>query len=188
MIDEKRKKEAQSNFSRYLQEGLLKKEHNDLAMNKYIENADISLKTANELMQSQLKPYLWVIVTSYYSMFYMANAVLLSYGYKTQDKIAHKVTSDALIVLVVDKIRKGLLEEYEDAKEDALEIASVKSEEIIGFYSMEMDKRSRFQYNMTETIQEQKANTSLKRAREFVIEIKKLLPEFKPAFKRGESL
>ena len=44
---------------------------------------------------------------------------------------------------------------------------------------MEMDKRSRFQYNMTETIQEQKANTSLKRAREFVIEMKKLLPEFK---------
>jgi len=60
-----------------------------------------------------------------------------------------------------------------------LEIASVKSEEIIGFYSMEMDKRSRFQYNMTETIQEQKANTSLKRAREFILEMKKLLPEFK---------
>lgn len=56
--------------------------------------------------------------------------------------------------------------------------------EIIAFYSMEMDKRSRFQYSMTETIQEQKANTSLKRAREFMLEMKKLLPEFK----RGESL
>ena len=110
MIDEKRKKEAQSNFSRYLQEGLLKKEHNDLAMNKYIENADISLKTANELMQSQLKPYLWVIVTSYYSMFSMANAVLLSYGYKTQDKIPHKVTSESLNFLNPYKPRKELFE------------------------------------------------------------------------------
>ena len=127
MIDEKRKKEAQSNFSRYLQEGLLKKEHNELAMNKYLENADLSLKTANELMQSPLKPYLWVIVTSYYSMFYMANAVLLSYGYKTQDKIAHKVTSDALIFLVLDKLRKELLEDYEAIQKDALEIANAKA-------------------------------------------------------------
>ncbi|MBU2589449.1 MAG: hypothetical protein KKF52_02680 [Nanoarchaeota archaeon] len=51
MISEKRKKEAQNNFTRYLQEGLLKKEHNELAMNKYKENADISLKTANELIK-----------------------------------------------------------------------------------------------------------------------------------------
>src|SRR3989338_6953700 len=124
MIDKKRKKEAQSNFSRYLREGLLKKEHNELAMNKYLENADLSLKTANELMQSPLKPYLWVIVTSYYSMFYMANAVLLSYGYKTQDKIAHKVTSDALIFLVLNKLKAGLFEDCEKIQKDALEIAS----------------------------------------------------------------
>ena len=34
-------------------------------------------------------------------------------------------------------------------------------------------------YEMTETIQEQKAKTSLKRAKEFMLEIKKLLPEFR---------
>ena len=45
-------------------------------------------------------------------------------------------------------------------------------------YSMEMNKRSRFQYNMAESVQEQKARTSLKRAKEFVLEMKKLLPEF----------
>ena len=175
MIDEKRKKEAQSNFSRYLQEGLLKKEHNELAMNKYLENADLSLKTANELMQSPLKPYLWVIVTSYYSMFYMANAVLLSYGYKTQDKIAHKVTSDALIFLILDKLRKELLEGYEAIQRDTLEIASTKAESVIESYSLELDKRSRFQYNMLEQTKEAKAQTSLKRASEFVFELKKLL-------------
>jgi len=32
---------------------------------------------------------------------------------------------------------------------------------------------------MTESIQEQKARTSLKRAREFMLEMEKLLPEFK---------
>ena len=57
----------------------------------------------------------------------------------------------------------------------ALEIASIKSDEIIESYSLEMDKRSRFQYDMTEAIQEQKATTSLKRAKQFMLEMKKLL-------------
>lgn len=179
MIDTKQKKEAKQNFDKYLQEGLIKKEKNETARAMYIKNAEQSLNLAEECMNSELRPYLWVVVISYYSMFYIANAVLLQLGYKTGSKVVHKVTSDALIVLVMDKIKKGLLEEYEDTKEDALEIASIKSEEIIAFYSMEMDKRSRFQYNMTETIQEQKANTSLKRAREFMLEMEKLLPEFK---------
>ncbi len=175
MIDEERKKEARSNFTRYLQEGLLKKENNELAKSKYLENADLSLKTAHELMQNPLKPHLWVIVISYYSMFYMANAVLLQYGYKTQDKIAHKVTSDALIVLVIDKLKKELLEDYEDIQKDALEIASAKAESIIESYSLELDKRSRFQYNMLEQTKENKAHTSLRRASEFVFEMRKLL-------------
>lgn len=175
MIDEKRKKEAQSNFARYLQDGLLKKESNELSKSKYLENTDLSLKTANELMQSSLKPYLWIIVISYYSMFYMANAVLLHYGYKTQDKIAHKVTSDALIFLVLDKLKKELLEDYETMQKDALEIASAKAESIVELYSLELDKRSRFQYNMLEQTKENRAKTSLKRASEFIFEMKKLL-------------
>ncbi len=142
----------------------------------YTKNADLSLNLAEECMNSSLKPYVWVVVISYYSMFYIANAVLLELGYKTGDKIVHKVTNDALIVLVMDKLKKGLLEEYEIAKEDALEIASIKSDEIIESYGLEMSKRSRFQYDMTESIQEQKANTSLKRARQFILEMKKLLP------------
>ncbi|MBI2142231.1 hypothetical protein HYU15_01925 [Candidatus Woesearchaeota archaeon] len=175
MIDEKRKKEAQSNFRRYLQEGLLKKETNELAKSKYLENANLSLKTANALVQSPIKPHLWVVVTSYYSMFYIANAVLLQYGYKTQDKIAHKVTSDALIVLVLDKLKKELLEDYETVQRDALEITGAKAESVIESYSLELDKRSRFQYNMLEQAKESKAQTSLKRALEFVFELKKLL-------------
>ena len=141
----------------------------------YIKNANLSLNLAEECMNSNLKPYIWVVVISYYSMFYIANAVLLELGYKTGDKIVHKVTNEALIVLVMDKIKKGLIEEYENAKEDALEIASIKSDEIIALYGLEMEKRSRFQYNMAESIQEQKANTSFKRAKQFMIEMKKLL-------------
>lgn len=176
MVDEDRNKEAQKNFAQYLQDGLIKKSNNETAKAMYIKNANLSLNLAEECMNSSLNPYIWVVVISYYSMFYIANAVLLELGYKTGDKVVHKVTNDALIVLVTNKIKKGMLEEYENAKEDALEIASIKSDEIIGFYGLELNKRSRFQYEMTESIQEQKANTSLKRAREFMLEMKKLLP------------
>jgi len=176
MVYKERKKEAQQNFAQYLQDGLIKKDRNETAKSMYLKNAELSLNLAEECMKSSLKPHIWVVVISYYSMFYIANAILLELGYKTSDKVVHKVTNDALIVLVTDKIKKGLMEEYENAKEDALEIASIKSDEIIGFYGLEMSKRSRFQYEMTESIQEQKASTSLKRARQFMFEMKKLLP------------
>ena len=175
MMDKERIKEAQKNFTQYLQDRLIKKEKNDTAKAMYIKNANLSLNLAEECINSNLKPYIWVVVISYYSMFYIANAVLLELGYKTGDKIVHKVTNEALIVLVMDKIKKGLIEEYENAKEDALEIASIKSDEIIALYGLEMDKRSKFQYNMAESIQEQKANTSFKRAKQFMLEMKKLL-------------
>src|SRR3989338_115555 len=118
-------------------------------------------------------------------MFYMANAVLLSYGYKTQDKIAHKVTSDALIVL--DKLKKELLEDYEAIQKDALEIVSAKAESVIESYSLELDKRSRFQYNMLEQTKEAKAQTSLKRASEFVFEIKKGKDQYSKKAKKPKT-
>ena len=175
MIDEKRKKEAKSNFDRYLAEGLLKRERNKVAEEMYTKNAELSLQVATELSKSTLKPHLWVIVCSYYSMFYIANSVLVHLGYKTQDKIAHKVTSDALIVLVLYLLKKELVESYEAAQKDALELAAVQAENLIENYESELGKRSTFQYNMLEQTKESKAATSLQRAKEFVFEMKKLL-------------
>ena len=174
MIDEKRIKEAERNFKAYLEEGLIKKEKNEAAMLTYIKNSDLSIKVAEKLMKDELKPWLWVIVCSYYSMFYIANAVLVNLGYKTSEKIVHKVTSDALIVLVLHKLKKELIEEYEEAKEEALELASAKAETLVESYEHERAKRERFQYETTEDIKEQKARTSLDRAKRFVFEMKKL--------------
>lgn len=103
MIDEKRKKEAKQNFDRYLREGLIKKEKNEISKDRYIKNA--------------------------------------------------------------------------------LEVASVKAEEIVDSYSFELDKRSRFQYNMLEETKESKAQTSLRRAKEFSIEMNKLFPAKKESEK-----
>jgi hypothetical protein len=50
-------------------------------------------------------------------MYYIANAVLFSLGYKLGDRISHNVTSDALIFFVMD-----ILEDFETAKNEVLEI------------------------------------------------------------------
>ena len=178
MLNEKRVKEAESNVRQYLTEGLLKKQKNETAKEMYIENSDLSLNTAQKLLSlesADYKPYLWVIVTSYYSMYYIANAVLLNIGYKVGDKISHKITSDALIVFARDKLKKGLIEEYEDIKEDALELISFKADSLLESLDFEREKRSKFQYQMDEVAKKSKALTSLDRAKEFVFELKKLL-------------
>jgi uncharacterized protein (UPF0332 family) len=125
MIDSRRIKEAESNIRHYLKEGLLKKQANETAKKMYMKNSDLSLETANRLLSisdTEFMPYLWVTVTSYYSMFYLANAVLLELGYKVGDKVSHKVAADALVVFVKDKLKKELLDGYEETKEDALEL------------------------------------------------------------------
>lgn len=108
-------------------------------------------------------------------MFYIANAVLYRLGYKVGDKILHKVTADALIVFVRNKLRASILEDFENAKDEALEIASIKSSAVVEEFDMERKKRSKFQYDMTKEIKRAYANTSLERAKRFVFELDKLL-------------
>lgn len=178
MLNEKRIKEAESNAKQYLEEGLLKKERNETAKLMYIENSDLSLETAKKLLgleNENYKPHLWIIVVSYYAMYYIANAVLLEIGYKVGDKISHKVTADSLIVFVRNKLRKELIEGYEEVKEDAQELIASKVDTLIESFDFELGKRSRFQYKMEEEAKKGKAITSLKRAKKFVFEMKKLI-------------
>jgi uncharacterized protein (UPF0332 family) len=178
MLDEKRVKEAETNVKQYLQEGLLKKMQNETALIMYKENSDVSLETAKKLLSMEsdtYKPHLWVIVTSYYSMYYIANSVLLKLGYKVGENISHKVTSDALIVFARNKLKNELLEGYEDLKDDALELISSKADDILRSLDLEREKRGRFQYRMDEKAKKEKAITSLERAKTFTFEMKKLM-------------
>ena len=178
MLCDEKIKEAESNVKKYLAEGLLKKQTNETAKEMYIENSDLSLETAQKLLSLETqtyKPYLWIIVSSYYSMYYIANAVLLNIGYKVGDKISHKITADALIVFARNKLKKGFIEEYEDIREDALELISSKADSLLQSLDFEREKRSKFQYQMDEKAKKSKALTSLERAKQFVFELKKML-------------
>ena len=171
MLSDGRIKEAESGISSYLADGLLKKEKlRDIVFETYIRNHRESLLVARKLFNENLSN-LWVVVISYYSMFYIANALLYKLGYKVGSKVAHKVTSDALIVFVRNKLRDQLIEDYELASGEALAI----SDNFLQNYDFERVKRSAFQYESTEEIKAAKAKTSLNRAEEFSKEIEKLL-------------
>ena len=75
-----------------------------------MKNATSSLSTASILQQisdeDKLKQalkvgggfeaYLWVIVSSYYSMFYATTALLASHGIRVRGQIVHKLTLSRL--------------------------------------------------------------------------------------------
>src|SRR3989344_2735656 len=117
-MDEKRIKQAESNFRGYLGEGKIKKVSNfeGIIHDTYLRNSVESLKVANQLFQNKTSS-LWVVVTSYYSMFYIACAYLYKLGYKAGDEMVHKVVNESLIVQGRHKIKNHLLENYSEEKD-----------------------------------------------------------------------
>lgn len=175
MLDKKRINEAENNVRSYLNEGLLKEATmNKQVTNILLRNAKESLRVAEEIHQKNFSE-LWVIVCSYYAMYYYANAVLLKFGYKVGEKIVHKVTSDAMIVYVRGKLKESLIEEYEQTKEEALNLAGMKADSLIESFEFERNKRSLIQYKTIDIEKQSKAKTSLQRAKEFTKEMEKLL-------------
>lgn len=172
-MNEERIQEAKNNIKNYLEEGIVKKQSfNKIVFETYMKNYQESLLVAQKLFNDETS-MLWVIVTSYYSMFYIANAYFVKRGYKIGHKIAHKVTADMLIIYLKDSLINQLIEEYDILAQEALSI----SENLIENFDFERVKRSRIQYETTQTIKETKARTSLQRAKEFGKEIEKLLEE-----------
>jgi len=189
----KTEKEIESNVNNYLKEGLFKKGKYSYLVGFYIKTARKTLQTAEALMQisenNELKKkfgllddfetYLWVVTTSYYSMFYILNALFSKYEIKLGDKIVHKVASDVFYLYFIKnkKIAKELFEIYEKSKSQAMDLMrySDQAEKLFQDLEYERGKRHRFQYDMTESIKKGYAQTSLKRATEFVNEIEMVI-------------
>ena len=175
-MDDERIKKAENNFKNYLRDGIIKKINlfSKLIYETYLRNARESLSVANQLFQSKTSS-LWVVVTSYYSMFYMACAYLYKLGYKVRGEIVHQVVNEALIVQTRHKIKNHILENYDEEKEKALIIVDNYLEN----YEREKGKRASFQYETTEEIKESKAKTSLNRVKEFLTLMEEMLGNFK---------
>jgi len=142
MIKQERIREANNNVRHYVTDGLLRT--NDDGIKKFVlffmEQAEKSLRTAdfiyelstNDNIKQSLRAekdfesYIWVIVTSYYSMFYAALALLAREGIKVGRQIVHKVTADALINFFISNRRLAkMFENYEEARDSRNELMSL---------------------------------------------------------------
>jgi len=185
----------------YIDEGLLKVKDREARkfISFFMKNAESSLQTASILQEisddtnlknmlklsNDFETYLWVIVSSYYSMFYAATALLASQDIRATGQIVHKVTEDALIHFFVSNTKLArLLEQYEEARAIGLELIGreelmksmqKKADELVVAYESERKKRSKFQYDIGVEAKRGYSQTSLQRAREFVFEISKIL-------------
>ncbi len=193
MKTEKELKILESNINMYQNEGMFKKGEYSNLIEFYVRTAKKTLQTADALIQisdnneikkklgllDNFETYLWVVTTSYYSMFYMVNALLSKHGIKLGDKIVHKVASDVFYFYFIKnkKIAKELFEVYEEAKDQTMDLIrySEQAEKLFQDLESEREKRHKFQYDMTESIKKGYAETSLKRAKQFVNEIELLV-------------
>ncbi len=139
MIDKGRTDEASRNVRQYLVDGLLKirDAESKRLVPFFMDQSERSLRTATLIfdlstdeaakealrVEKNFESHLWVIVTSYYSMFYAALALLASEGIRAGRQVVHKVVADALIHFFISNLRLAkMLEAYEEAKETSLEL------------------------------------------------------------------
>jgi len=192
MLDEKRLKEVENRVKNYISEGIIKSKQPKKHVDFFLTNAKDSLRTARciyDMSTNQdfqrytgyegLKGFLWVINASYYSMFYMAQALLKNGGIKlTSDLSIHALTFDALIhyFYLTGKLQKKLFAYYIEAKEDATELlGKQKADELVEEYFYEKRKRANLTYETGAFAIQSKAKTSLDRATKFNTEIRMII-------------
>src|SRR3989338_2263893 len=192
MLDNKKVTESKKRIEQALELGEMTKEKSGKFVSFFQENSLRSFESAqllyNMSTQEEMKKaagfpsfngFLWVINASYYSMFYMARALLEKSGVKIKtDYSVHLLTFDALVTYfyTTGKIEKQMLEEFHEANievQDAL--GKEKARVLMEDYLSEREKRSRFTYEMGEIALQNKAKTSLDRARRFNDTLRKMI-------------
>ncbi|MCX6748579.1 MAG: hypothetical protein NT076_03160 [Candidatus Pacearchaeota archaeon] len=192
MLEDKKIEEAKRNAIKSINSGAILKTKESKYVDFFIKNAKDSLDSAKVLFDistnekaknsagmPNFNGFLWVINASYYSMFYMARALLESTGVKIKsDESVHFLAFNALIYYFYSngKLEKHFIEDFENAQAESAEILGrEKAKEIISDYSSEKEKRARFTYEIGEIAMKGKAETSLNRAKKFNEEARKIL-------------
>ncbi len=192
MLDDKKIEEARRNAVKSINSGAIIKTSESRYVDFFIKNAKDSLdsakilfdistneRTKNTLGMPNFNGFLWVINSGYYSMFYMARALLESIGVKIKsEESIHFLVFNALVYYFYStgKLEKHFIEDFENAQEESSEIIGrEKAKEMIGNYSSEKEKRARFTYEIGKIAMKNKAETSLRRAIKFNEEVRKIL-------------
>lgn len=188
MLDEK---QSAQQVSEYLRNGVIVKEKEGKFVSFFLGNAKTSLACAGllwdvsvsrELQKAthseDFNGYLWVINASYYSMFYMARALLEGAGVKIkQKKFIHETTYHCLVhyFYSTKKLQKTLIDDFEEAgKETAELLGQQRAAELMEDYRSEKKKRGTITYETGIVAAQNIAKTSLERAKRFYGETGKI--------------
>lgn len=183
-------------ITEYLDKGIIKKGDYSRLSDFYLNNALKSLSTAISLLKisedaelkkriglsNDFESYIWVITSSYYSMFYAVNALFSKNNIKIDtNQGVHSITRIAFCHFFIDnnKLAKKLYELYKNAEKDAFDITQThyqdRARKMYENLEYEENKRSRFQYEITSDAKKNLAETSINRAKEFLETIEQTL-------------
>lgn len=149
---------------------------------KILMEASTNKKLQEELGYPEFDGSLWVINSSYYSMFYMVRALLENSGIKIKSdsttQSIHQIVFQSLVYFFYmnKRLEKKLIDDFQEAITESGEIlGKEKANKLIEEYKSEKEKRGIFTYELGQIAMQGKAKTSLERARFFNQEIKKIL-------------
>ena len=192
MIEDKKLKEAEARVKQYLKSGKIQTNCNKAFVEFFKKNSVDSLKVASALYTLStyeekqkiigilnFNGFLWVVNSSYYSMFYMARALLENSGIQIKsEQSIHSITFDAVIYFfyITGKLKRNLIEKFTEANEEAAELlGQEKANQLISDYFNEKSKRGTFTYETGAIVMKNKAKTSLERANNFNKEINRII-------------
>jgi len=192
VLEKKKLQEIESRVQKFIfDETIITKQRSEF-VDFFLVNAKKSLASAtllydvstNKDMQSfvgyvDFDGFLWVVNASYYSMFFMARALLESQGIKLKSDVSiHALTFDALVYFFYLNgiLEKRFIEDFVESLEDSSSIlGKQKADLLIEDYFFEKRKRAVFTYETKEIVVKVKAKTSLERARRFNEELRKII-------------
>ena len=109
----------------------------------------------------------------------MVRALLETQGIKIKSQQSiHAITFNCFVhyFYSTKKIEKTLIEEFQEAGQQSSEIlGKERAKDLLNYYSNEKYKRERFTYELGEIAMQNKAKTSLERAKRFNEEIRKII-------------
>jgi uncharacterized protein (UPF0332 family) len=185
MLDDKKIEESSKVIKQLISDRKIVKP-NPRAKDFFIKQSRKCMIVAQKLLEMQSKEgidtNLWVINSSYYSMFFAATALLAHFNKKIDVGVGvHKMTYHALVYFFVkedNKLKKALAEEYALAVNDieqTLQLGEEKIKDLVTSFDYELNKRKDFTYEIQEDLKQSKALTSFKRAEKFLQEVNNIL-------------
>ncbi|MFH1511250.1 MAG: hypothetical protein ABIF10_06155, partial [Candidatus Woesearchaeota archaeon] len=132
MLDKKDLEESRSIIQKLVKDGKIinpPSNQKSFFLDKAINSLQVSKRLLGLAEEENLDTCMWVINTSYYSMFFAAISLLAYSNKKIKSEIGvHKLTYHALVYYFViedNKLQKQFIEQYKDAYNDAEQLLQI---------------------------------------------------------------